>query len=260
MRLFKEKEVSSSELTDYTVYHLSFFETLLAFAIGFVGGFLVGHLFYKINLLSILIGFVFGYYYIGIYRDKAQKKRLFKLRREFFDLLEAMAVSMRAGNPPSKALESAQKDLSLIYSDKSDIMVELDLIVQGFRNSIPLSELFSSLGERSSLEDVLSFAAIYKTIEGKSSRADEIVRQTQQIIADKMEIELEIDSMMTGAKSEVTVMLIMPLVILAMISNMGGSFLDALYTQVTGRVIATIGLAVFIACYFMAKKISSVKL
>lgn len=260
MRFFKKKGVSSPELTDYTVYHLSFFETLLAFGMGFVGGFLVGHLFYQITLLSIIFGLIAGFFYIVIFRDNMRKKRLLKLRRQFYDLLEAIAVSMRAGNPPSKALESAQKDLSLIYSDKSDIMVELDLIVQGFRNSIPLSELFSSFGNRSSLEDILSFANIYKTIEGKSSRADEIVRQTQQIIADKMEIELEIDSMMTAAKSEVSVMLFLPLVVLATISGMGGGFMDALYTQAAGRVAATVGLTVFIVCYFMAKKIADVKL
>lgn len=50
-------------------------------------------------------------------------------------------------------------------------------------------------------------ASIYATIEGKSSRADEIVRETQQIIADKMEIEMEIDTLMTAAKSEVNIML-----------------------------------------------------
>ena len=109
-------------------------------------------------------------------------------------------------------------------------------------------------------EDVASFASIYATIEGKSSRADEIVRETQQIIADKMEIEMEIETMMTAAKSEVNIMLFMPLVILGIIGYAGAGFMDAIYTTVIGRVVATGGLIVFIISFIMAKKFSNVQI
>ena len=175
----------------------------------------------------------------------AIQKRLKKLRVQFYDLLEAMSVAMRAGNPVLKALESAREDLTLIYPGNSDILVELDVIIKKFYNAIPLSESFADFARRSGLEDVASFASIYATIEGKSSRADEIVRETQQIIADKMEIEMEIDTLMTAAKSEVNIMLFMPLVILAVIGYAGAGFMDAIYTEPLGRVVATGGLIVF---------------
>ena len=44
---------------------------------------------------------------------------------------------MRAGNPMLKALESARSDLVLIYSERSDIIIELDLIL---RNNITTAE------------------------------------------------------------------------------------------------------------------------
>ena len=108
------------------------------------------------------------------------------------------------------------------------------MIIKKFYNAIPLSESFADFARRSGLEDVASFASIYATIEGKSSRADEIVRETQQIIADKMEIEMEIDTLMTAAKSEVNIML--------------------------GRVVATGGLIVFIISFIMARKFSNVEI
>jgi len=171
-----------------------------------------------------------------------------------------MSVAMRAGNPLLKALQSAREDLLLIYQEDSDIIVELDIIIGRFNNAVPLSEAFSDLSERSGLEDIASFASIYATIEGKSGRADEIVRETQQIIADKMEIEMEIDTLLTAAKSEVNIMMFMPLVILGVIGYAGAGFMDAIYTTSAGRLVSTGGLIVFIISFMMARKFSDVNL
>jgi tight adherence protein B len=187
-------------------------------------------------------------------------KRKSKLRIQFYELLEAMSVSMRAGNPVLKSLESARDDLSLIYPTDSDIVVELEIIIGKFNNAVPLSKAFLDLAKRSGLEDIKSFASIYATIEGKSSKANEIVRETQQIIADKMEIEMEIDTLMTAAKSEVNIMLFMPLVILGVIGYAGAGFMDAIYTTAAGRIVSTGGLLIFITSFIMARKLSNVKL
>jgi tight adherence protein B len=170
-----------------------------------------------------------------------------------------MSVAMRAGNPMLKSLQSARGDLGMIYPEGSDIIIELDIIIGKFNNAVPLSVAFEDFAKRSELEDINSFASIYATIEGKSSRADEIIRETQQIISDKMEIEMDIDTMMTAAKSEVNIMLIMPLVVLGVIGYAGAGFMDAIYTTTAGRLVATGCLAVFIGCYIMARKFSNVK-
>ena len=159
-----------------------------------------------------------------------------------------------------KALQSAREDLSLIYPENADIIIELDVIIGKFNNAVPLSKAFFDLADRSGLEDISSFASIYATIEGKSGRTDEIVRDTQQIIADKMEIKMEIDTMMTSAKSEVNIMMLMPLVILGVIGYAGAGFMDSIYTTVPGRIVSTVGLIVFICSFMLARKLGSVTL
>ena len=197
---------------------------------------------------------------IFVSEQAAIRKRIKRLRVQFFDMLEAMSISMRAGNPVLKALESAREDLLLIYGEDSDIIAELGVMISRFRNAVPLSQAFADFAERSGLEDAESFASVYATIEGKSSRADEIVKETQQIIADKMEIEMEIDTLMTAAKSEVNIMLFMPLVILGVIGYAGAGFMDAIYTEPLGRLVATGGLIVFIISFIMARKFSNVEI
>jgi len=250
----------SVKTPDYKKSPSSAADHVFAFAAGFTIGFLVLFIFYRLLAISLIGGVVLGIVNIPVSSHASIDKRKTKLRIQFFDLLEAMSVAMRAGNPILLSLKSAREDLMLIYPENSDIITELDIIIGKFNNAMPLSEAFSDLAKRSGLEDISGFASIYATIEGKSSRADEIVRETQQIIADKMEIEMEIDTLMTAAKSEVNIMLMMPLIILGIIGYAGAGFMDAIYTTGAGRLVSTGGLIVFILSFIMARKFSNVKL
>jgi len=252
-----EKSVT---VPDYTRCPSAAIDHCLAFLIGFAAGFSVLFIFYKIIPLSVAGGAMVGVVNIFSVAQSAVKKRISKLHVQFFDLLEAMSVAMRAGNPMLKSLQSAREDLILIYPENSDIITELDIIVGRFNNAVPMSAAFSDLASRSGIEDIASFASIYATIEGKSGKADEIVRETQQIITDKMEIEMEIETLLTAAKSEVNIMLFMPLVMLGVIGYAGAGFMDAIYTTGVGRVVATACLIVFIISFIMARKFSNVKL
>ena len=245
---------------DYKKSPSTIIDHILAFLLGSAAGFLVMFIFYKVIAVAVVGGAIIGAVNVFLSAHAGRGKRISKLRTQFFDLLEAMSVAMRAGNPMVKSLQSAREDLIVLYPNDSDIIVELDLIIGKFNNAIPLSESFSDLAERSGLEDIAGFATIYKTIEGKSGRADEIVRETQQIIIDKMEIEMEIDTMMTAAKTEVNIMLFMPLVILGIIGYAGAGFMDAIYTTGAGRIVSTGGLIVFALSYALARKYSNVKL
>ena len=256
----KQPEARRVIVPDYTRSPSGASDHAVAYLIGFAIAAAVLFIFYKIIPLAIAGGVIFGTVNIFISAQEAMKKRIMKLREQFFDLLEATSVAMRAGNPPIKALQSAREDLIVIYPEDSDIITELDIIIGRFNNAVPMSEAFADLAERSGLEDIASFASIYATIEGKSGRVDEIVRETQQIIADKMEIEMEIDTMLTAAKAELNIMLFMPLVVLGVIGYAGAGFMDAIYTTGAGRIVSTGGLIVFILSYVMARKFSNVKL
>lgn len=245
---------------DYSITQNELPQHILSFLIGFVLGFVILFVYYKLIILSIIGGLIFGAVYISVSAQNAIHKRKKKLRMQFRDMLEALSVAMRAGNPLAVALQSAREDLLLLYNASSDIIIEMDIIIASFNNAVPLSESFHDFAQRSGLEDIESFASIYQTIEGKSSRADEIVRQTQDIIGDKMEIEMEIETLMTAAKNEMNVMLFMPIIILLILGYVGSGFMGAIYTSVGGRIAATIGLVIFVVSVVLGRKINSVKL
>ena len=90
------------------------------------------------------------------------------------------------------------------------------------QGGVPLKVLFSDLAERSTLEDVHSFASIYSVIEGKNDRIGDILTETAEIIGEKIEIEQEIETTITSAKSETYMMLVLPILLVVAMSAMGG--------------------------------------
>ena len=129
---------SSATVPDYSRCASSPLDHALAFLVGFTAGFLVLFIFYKILMLSITGGAVFGLISVFLAARTAVKKRKLKLRIQFFDLLEAMSVAIRAGNPLLKSLQSARDDLVLIYPADCDIILEVDVIIGKFNNAVPI--------------------------------------------------------------------------------------------------------------------------
>lgn len=221
----------------------------------------IAYLFYHIIPISIVIGFLTGIYAEKLYAESTIKKRQKALRLQFKDFLGSMSVAVRAGNVEIHAIKSALKDLMLSYNAKADIVKEVEnIILQYEKGGIELKVLFEDLANRSDLEDIRSFATIYSVIEGKSDRFGDILTETEEIISDKVEIEQEIETTITSAKSETMVMLIMPIVIVVAMSGMGGGLMETLFTTAVGHLCATVALIIFGISYVLAVRSSDIEM
>ena len=148
----------------------------------------------------------------------------------------------------------------MMFNEKADIVREIGLIVSDYeRAGIPMKDGFRELGLRSEIDDIISFATIYATIDGKTSDFGYIISQTHEIIRDKMEITMEIETSITSAKSEAYMMLVLPLVIVVAMTSMGGGLIDSLFTTFVGRLSATFGVACTFASYIIATKATEIE-
>lgn len=244
---------------DYSKSKLTPLQKIGIFILAVIVFTLVYFVFYHNVILSMIIALPTAY----IIEDKIVKflivERKKHLQLQFRDLLESMSVSVRAGGNELNALESAYKDLLLTYNPEADIMIELNTIILKNKNGgINLRDLFMDFGKRSNVDDIKSFATIFNVIENKSNRFGDVIRDTHQIISDKVEIEREIQTMITAAKTESYIMLVMPVVITLAMSFMGGGLMDALFTTLSGRVAATVAIAIFIGAFLLAQKFSEI--
>lgn len=220
----------------------------------------IAYMFYHMVAVSVILGFLAGIYLERIYAESTVKKRQMALRLQFKDFLDAMSVATRAGNVEIQAVKSALNDLKISYSHKADIVNEVENIVNQYENGgIQLKLLFEDMANRSDIEDIRSFATIYAVIEGKSDRFGDVLTQVSEVIGDKIEIEQEIITVISSAKSETNMMLVMPIVIVVAMSMMGKGLMDALFTTTVGHLAATVALVMFMVSYVIAVKASDIK-
>lgn len=199
---------------------------------------------------------------VAVFQEKffaksVTRKRQNKLRIQFKEFLEVITISISGGSGRSmeNAIKDSLRELKMMFNDKTDIVREIELIVSDYeRAGIPMKDGFKELGVRSDINDIKSFATIYETIDGKSSDFSYIIRQTHDIIRDKLEITREVETVISSAKSEAYMMLVMPLVIVIAMSTMGSGFLDALFTTAIGRVAATVGVLTLGSSYVLATR------
>ncbi len=237
-------------------------EHFLAYLVFAVGIAAILFVYYRIWWLSLIGGLLIAIPQEKNYSKSVTKKRQNKLRLQFNEFLEIISISISGGS--GRSMENAVKDslreLQMMFNEKADIVREIALIVSDYeRAGIPMKDSFMELGMRSEIDDIISFATIYATIEGKTSDFGYIISQTHEIIKDKVEIVMEIETTISGAKSEAYMMLVLPLILIVVITSMGGGLLDSLFTTLTGRASATFGVICTFASYVIATKATDIE-
>lgn len=246
-------------MPDYNKCYMTIPQHILTYVIGAIIAGAVVFIFYHNFLISVILGLAIGSYLERMFADSTVRKRKRALRVQFRTFLESMTIATRAGGSPTHAITSALDDLRVSYRDDSDIVLEISNIIERYeRGGIALTSLFNDFADRSGLEDIYTFASIYQVIEGKTSSISDILAETSQIIGDKIEIEQEIETAITSAKSENSMMLLMPIIIVLTMTFMGGELLESLFTTIEGRLSATVSLIIFAVSYSLSVKLTSI--
>ena len=219
------------------------------------------YIYYRSVVISLPAALALGIYLEKEYSKSVIKKRQKKLRVQFKEFLDIITISISGGSGRSmeNAIKDSIKELKLLYSDNSDIVREIGLIISDFdRAGVPMKDGFKEFGQRTDIDDIISFATIYSTIDGKTSDFGYIITQTRDIIKDKVEITAEIETSINTSKMEAYMMLVLPLLIIISMSVMGSGFLDSLFTTFSGRIAATIGLVFTIISFLIAVKVTDI--
>lgn len=246
----------TGEGTDYTVYILTSKQKLMAILIGFLIGYIAGYVYFDNSTVGLIVGLVAGYKAISIYRNKLFHDRKKELRLQFRDLLESLSNSFTVGRTASGAFESAYSDMIVEHGENAYIVKEIYLICMAYKNQgIEIKNLLNDFAERSGIDDIRSFAGVFEVSTDLGGNVAKVIRETRDMISDKIEIELEIQTMVTGQKNQLNVLAIMPLVMSLLTRSFSTG--DGSQALVIGVKIFALGLFVF--AYWMGTKIVDIK-
>ena len=260
---------------NYNVYNMTFFEKAVYFVIAFIVGAAVGYLFYggigkdsfgrNTTLTYILdiffcvsVGTAVGIMFLPIRRTQIINKRRNELRLQFRELLEAVSTSIGSGNNVVNSFMSAYQDLGLIYSEDAFIIQELKIILDSFANNIPIESTLKDFAQRSGIQDIQNFADVFETCYGAGGDIKDVIKSTYDIISEKMEIEMDIATTITSSKTELTTMTFMPIVLIGLI-KLSNPESAANYTTTSGIISTTIAAVMFVAAYYVGRRVMDIK-
>lgn len=278
----KEKEPqyytsqTNIQVLNYKVYYMSVIEKTLYFLIAFIIGALLGYLFfggigkdefgrptaltYFLNIsISAGVGIFAGMKFIPVRTQQILKKRNKILRQQFRDMLECLTTSLGAGKNVTDSFIAVQGDLAIQYEEDAFILQELKAIISGMNNNQAIEDLLYDFGKRSGVKEILMFANIFKISYRKGGNIKDIICNTNEIMKDKMEIAEEIETVITSGKSELNIMMIMPILLIGMIKVMSPDFADN-FTSMTGIIATVVALVLFVAAFYIGRAVMEIKI
>lgn len=252
-------EQTSEHLPDYNTYDMSFKERVLYILIAAVFLFATGYIFYHSFIIAGVIT------PLAIFYPFARKKEIINRRKEelnlqFKDMIYAVSSSLSAGKSVEMAFKALVNDLSIEYPDKTTFIVkEAEYIIRKIELNESLESALQDFADRSHLDDVQNFVDVFSTCKKMGGNIVEIIKNSTDIINDKIEIKNEIDTLLSARKFEQKVLNLMPIALVLVMSLMAKDYVAPIYNTVIGRVVTTLAIGFLIVAYLVSKKVVNIK-
>lgn len=244
---------------DYRVYRLSVREKI-QYGAGYIAVFVIlGKLFYD-SWIAAFAGILF---LPLLYHRKAGK--LAKLRREnlsleFKDFIQAFSASLKAGYSAENAMIQAGKDLAHVYGGETAMTAECRKIEKQLLNNLSPEELLSDFAVRSGQDEMKDFAAIFMIAKRSGGNMPAIIRNTSDIISEKIEVKREIQLLFAAKRMEQNIMNVVPVLIIGYVRLTTPDYFEAMYHNAFGICAMTICLLVYMFAYFLSEKIMEIEI
>lgn len=242
---------------DYHIYKMTLWERITAAGIGVIAGVMVGYVFFNLWAVAVILSVAGAIGMQKPYKNFLQKRRLKKLLLEFKDLLETLTASYSAGQTTVQAFADARNDMEDLYGEQADIVTELTMINAGLLHNYNIEDLLLNFAQRSGLDDVDSFASVFEVCNRKGGNLKQIVAESRNVINDKIEIEMEIRTMVAASQNELNIMMVMPFIMMLSMRGLGDTMTG---NSLTNLVIKVVALGIFGAAYVVGRKLVDIKL
>ena len=188
--------------------------------------------------------------------DKTRKRRAIGI--QFRDAIYSVLTNLKAGYSIENAFVESQRDMELLYGAKSDIVYHLNIISKGLKNNIPLEKLIYGFGRECENTDIQDFAFVFRVAKRNGGNMTEIIERTIGVISQKINVEKEIDVLISAKRLEARIMNMVPFFIIFYISISSPGFFDVLYHNPFGIALMSVCMIVYVVAYLISEKIVNI--
>ncbi|MDP4181415.1 MAG: pilus assembly protein TadB [Bacillota bacterium] len=245
---------------DYSIYNMTKREKVLYILAAGAFLFALGFIFYQNIIVSLIITPI-SLLYPKIRTKEIINKRLDELNLQFKDLLYSISSSLASGKALETSFRESLKELSIIYpNEETFIIKEVLYITKRLDMNDQIENILMDFAERSDLEDIRSFANVLQTCNKRGGNVIEIIRNTSNVINDKIEVKQEITTILAQKKFEQKVLNFMPVGLILFLSVTQKDYMKPVFSTLIGRVVMTFAIILIIVGYNISKKIMDIKI
>ncbi len=256
----KEPEVKVDEVTDYNMYVMTHKEKIIYIFIAAGVIFVVAYIFYRSIFLSIMM-MPFALLYPKRRTHEIINQRKQKLTLQFKDALYSLSSSVSAGKSIEIAFKEAVKDLLILYPDSNTMIIqEMQYMINRIEMNEPIESALKDFANRSHIEDIQNFADVFQTCKRSGGNLVQVIKNTSEIIQEKITIRQEIDTMIAEKKFEHKVLMIMPIAIMLLLSTSAEDFMAPVFTETIGKLVMTVAIFMMGIAYYISKKIMEIEI
>lgn len=246
-------------IINYDAYCMSNREKLIYFGLAGVFVWIVSFVFYQNIFISLLLT-PMGLIYLPVKRKEIIKKRREELNMQFKEMLYSVSSSLGAGRSIESAFIDAIKDLSISYPEgDAYIIKELECIKRRLTLNETIESALEDLANRSKIEDIKSFVDVFKTCKRTGGNLVQVIRNTSDIIGDKISTRQEIDTILAQRKFEQKVLNVLPIVMIFILSSTSPEFMEPIFNSIAGRATMTVSVILLGIAYFISKKVMDIE-
>lgn len=245
---------TSSKQRDYSRYSWKRGELISVILLSAAVAVFFAIFFYR-SIIAVLPMSGIGAFCFYSIRQKKIEQAKKELTVQFRECILSVAASLRAGYAVENAFRECRQDMVLLYGDGALICGELDYIRRGLDINIVLEELLTNLADRSDCPEIREFARIFVLAKRNGGSMPDIIRGSAAMIGQKIELQQEIATMLSGKQMEQNIMKLMPFGILLYISLTNRGYFDVLYHNWQGAALMTGCLGIYLLAYIMGERI-----
>lgn len=252
-------DITNRDSIDYNVYIMTKKEKMIYILIASIVIFLISFIFYRSYIVSAAL-IPLSFFYPKIKTKEIIKKRKNDLNLQFKEALYALSSSLSAGKSIEMAFKDSLNDLSILYPDPNTYIThEFQYIIRKIDMNETIEEALSDFARRAHLEDINNFVDVFITCKGMGGNIVEILKNTSNVIADKIYIKNDINIMLAQKKLEQKLLNIIPIVLILLLSLNAKDYMELVFETALGKVMMTISIVLLTGAYFISKKIMDIE-
>ena len=178
---------------------------------------------------------------------------------QFRDAMQSVAAALQAGYSMENAWRESEKEMTELYGQDGIFVGELHQINQAVGMNQPIEKLLYEFALRSDCEDIQNFSDVFLFAKRSGGDFHKIIATTIEHISDKIEVEREVQTVISAKKMEQKIMNVIPVFIILYLNLTSGEFLAPLYGNIFGISVMTGALGAYLAAIKISAKMTAIK-